>query len=155
MCLLQVAKHGTSPRRLNEDARLLELIRGIVERHKRRYGSPRVRRELRELHGKRVSQKRVARLMRENGLNARRGWRRPRTTDSGHGLGVCENALNRDFSAEGPGRKWVSDITYLRVLGGWLYLKVVGWAFSDRMDAGATAVAALGMAVKNRPPCPT
>ena len=101
--------------------------------------------------------------MRENGLNARRGWRRPRTTDSGHGLGVCENVLNRDFSAEGPGRKWVSDITYLRVLGGWLYLtvvldlfdrKVVGWAFSDRMDAGVTVVAALGMAVRNRPPLP-
>jgi len=67
------AKHGTSSRRLNEDARLLELIRGIVERHKRRYGSPRVSRELRELHGQRVSQKRAARLMRENGLNARRG----------------------------------------------------------------------------------
>ena len=61
-------KHGVSLRRQAEDAELLELIRGIVERHKRRYGSPRV---LRELHGKRVSLKRVARLMRENGLNAR------------------------------------------------------------------------------------
>ena len=97
------------------------MIRRIVERHKRRYGSPRVR----QGHGKRVSQKRVARLMRENGLNARRGWRRPQTTDSGQGLGVCENVLNRDFSAEGPGQKWVSAITYLRVLGGWLYLTVV------------------------------
>jgi len=139
------------------------LIRRIVERHKRRYGSPRVRQELRQVHGKRVSQKRVARLMRENRLNARCGWRRPRTTDSGHGLGVCGNVLDRDFRAEGPGRKWVSDITYLRVLGGWLYLtvvldlfdrKVVGWAFSDRMDAAGTVVAALGMAVKNRPPPP-
>jgi transposase InsO family protein len=155
------AKHGVSLRRQAEDAELLELIRGIVERHKRRYGSPRVRRELRELHGKRVSLKRVARLMREDGLNARRGWRRPHTTDSGHGLGACENVLNRDFRAEEPGRKWVSDITYLRILGGWLYLtvvldlfdrKVVGWAFSDRMDTGVTVVAALGMAVKNRSP---
>jgi len=84
-------------------------------------------------------------------------------TDSGHGLGVFENVLNRDFRAEGPGWKWVSDITYLRALGGWLYLtvvldlfdrKVVGWAFSDRMDAGVTVVAALGMAVENRPPFP-
>ena len=66
----------------------------------------------------------LIRLMRENGLNARRGWCRPRTTDSGHGLGACENVLNRDFLAEGPGQKWVSDITYLRILGGWLYLTV-------------------------------
>jgi len=157
------AKHGTSSRRLNEDVRLLELIRGIAERHKRRYGSPRVRLELRDLHGKRVSRKRAARLMRENGLNARRRRRRPRATDSGRGLGVCENALGRDFGAEGPGPKRASDVTRLRVLGGWLYLtvaldlhdrKVVGWAFSDRMDAVATVVVALGMAVENRPPFP-
>jgi len=65
------AKYGRSSRRSDEDAELLLLIRGIVVRHKMRYGSPRVCLELRELHGKRVSRKRVARLMRENGLNAR------------------------------------------------------------------------------------
>jgi len=127
------AKHGTSSRRRDEDARLLELIRGIVEKHKKRYGSPRVRRELRELHGQCVS------LMRENGLNARRGWCRPRTTDSGHGPGGCENVLNRDFNAEGPGQKRVSDITYLRVLGGWLYLTVCWICTTARSSAGRSA----------------
>ena len=74
--------------------------------------------------------------MRENGLNVRCGWHRPHTTDSGHGLGVCENVLNRNFSAEGPGRKWVSDITYLRVLGGWLWCWICSTA---RSSAGRSA----------------
>jgi len=64
------AKHGASLRRQAEDAELLELIRGIVERHKRRYGSPRARREL---HGKRISLKRVAPSVRD-GFRAR-PWR--------------------------------------------------------------------------------
>ena len=105
--------------------RLGQPRRGIAERHKRRYGIPRVRAEILLLHGRSVSRKWVARLMREGGLNARRGWRRPATTDSRYALAVCENVLNREFLAEGPGEKWVSDITYLRVAGGWVYLSVV------------------------------
>ncbi|GHU81066.1 hypothetical protein FACS189468_2710 [Spirochaetia bacterium] len=66
------AKHGVSERRGQEDAALLRLIRDIVFKHHRRYGSPRVREALRTDYGKRVSLKKVARLMRENGLNARR-----------------------------------------------------------------------------------
>jgi transposase InsO family protein len=120
-----------------------------------------VRRELRIKHGKSASLKRVARLMRENGLNARRKGRYIPTTDSKHSFEVCENILNREFRAEKAGQKWVSDITYLRFLGGWLYLtviidlfdrKVIGWAFSQRLDAASTACPALAMAVKNRLP---
>jgi transposase InsO family protein len=51
---------------------LVRLIREIVTKHHRRYGSPRVRQELRMVYGKKVSLKKVARLMRENGLNAQR-----------------------------------------------------------------------------------
>jgi transposase InsO family protein len=154
-------KHGVSERRSKADAEVLELIKEIVERHKRRYGSPRVRRELWVKYGKSVSRKRVARLMRENGLNARRKGTFIRTTDSKHHLEVCENTLNRDFRAEKAGQKWVSDITYLRFLGGWLYLtviidlydrKVIGWAFSQCLDTVSTTIPALQMAVKNRLP---
>jgi transposase InsO family protein len=63
--------------------------------------------------------------MRENGLNA---WERRKflpTTNLNHGLPVCENVLNREFDAERAGEKRVSDVTYLRTLGGWVYLTVV------------------------------
>jgi transposase InsO family protein len=81
------------------DAELLRLIREIAARHHRRYGSPRVRAELRLMYGKRVSLKKAARLMREHNLNARLRRSFTRTTNSCHGLPVCENLLNCEFSA--------------------------------------------------------
>jgi transposase InsO family protein len=156
----QWARNGVSRRNKAADAELVRLIREIAARHHRRYGSPRIRRELRDVYGKRVSLKKVARLMRENGLNARRRTF-IRTTDSNHSLAVCENILNREFHAAKGGRKWVSDITYLRTVNGWVYLtvvldlydrKVIGWAVSSGMEATDTTVAALEMAVKNRTP---
>jgi len=157
----QWAKNGVSERRQRIDDDLVDLIREIVVRHHRRYGSPRVRIEMRQVYGKRVSLKKVARLMRKNGLNARRSKKFVPTTDSQHGLAVCENLLNREFHAEKSGQKWVSDITYLRTIGGWIYLtvvvdlydrKVLGWALSSGLDATSTTLAALQMAVKNRHP---
>jgi putative transposase len=157
----QWARNGVSRWREAADAELIRLIREIVTKHRRRYGSPRVRRELRDAYGKRVSLKKVARLMRENGLNARRRRMFIRTTNSNHALAVCENILNREFHAEEGGRKWVSDITYLRTVHGWVYLtvvldlydrKVIGWSISAGMETADTTVAALKMAVKNRTP---
>jgi transposase InsO family protein len=155
------AKDGVSDRRSTIDAELVRLIREIVERHHQRYGILRVREELRGVYGKQVSRKKVARLMRENGLNARRRRKFIPTTNSNHGLPVCENILDRQFHAEQGGEKWVSDITYLRTQSGWVYLtvvldlfdrKVIGWALSAGMEAAHTTVAALEMAVKNRTP---
>ena len=153
---------GDAPSSRKEaDAELLRLILEIVTKHNRRYGSPRVRRELRNVYGIRVSLKKVARLMRENGLNARIKRRFIPTTDSKHSFPVYENILNREFHAERGGEKWVSDITYLRTLGGWVYLtvvldlfdrKIIGWAFSGGMDTASTTIPALQMAVKNRAP---
>jgi putative transposase len=155
------ARNGASQRRKADDAELIRLILEIVAKHHRRYGSPRVRRELRDTYGKRVSLKKVARLMRENGLNARKSRKFIPTTDSNHTLTVFENILSREFYAETGGVKWVSDITYLRTVNGWVYLtivldlfdrKIIGWALSLGMEASETAVAAFEMAVKNRSP---
>jgi transposase InsO family protein len=72
---------------------------------------------------------------------------------------VCENLLDRQFGAEKGGQKWVSDITYLRTTGGWVYLttvldlfdrKVIGWALSADMETVHTTIPALEMAFKNR-----
>jgi transposase InsO family protein len=145
-----------------EDRELLRLIIQIFEEHKGRYGSPRIWRELVDGFNRRVSRKRVARLMRENNKQAKRKRKRVKTTDSNHAEPVSENALARDFHACLPGEKWVSDITYLRTLCGWIFLtviidlydrKVIGWALSDRLEACVSTVPALKMAVKNRFPC--
>jgi transposase InsO family protein len=154
-------KHGICEQRSKADAELLELIREIVNKHHRRYGSPRVRRELWVKYGKSVSHKRIARLMRENGLNARCKGKYIPTTNSSHSDPICENILNREFHAEKAGMKWVSDITYLRTSWGWVYLtivldlhdrKIIGWALSNNMETVNTTIAALEMAVKNRVP---
>jgi putative transposase len=155
------ARNGASQRQKADDAELVRLILEIVAKHHRRYGSPRVRRELRDIYGKRVSLKKVARLMRENGLNARKSRKHITTTDSNHTFTVFENILSRKFYAETGGVKWVSDITYLRTINGWVYLtivldlfdrKIIGWALSLGMEASETAIAAFEMAVKNRSP---
>jgi transposase InsO family protein len=152
------AKNGVSDRQRAIDICLIRLIREIALQHHYRYGSPRIREELRR-RGRRVSLKKVARLMRENGLNARRRRKFIPTTNSNHGLAVCENILGRQFNAESGGEKWVSDLTYLRTVGGWVYLtvvldlfdrKVIGWALSADMEAVHTSVPALEMALKNR-----
>ena len=157
----QWTRRGFSNRKSEGDAELLGLIREIVTKHFRRYGIIRVRKELLKEYGKRVSRKKVARLMRENGLNARRRKKYVKTTDSKHSLPVCENILNQEFYAEKPGQKWVSDITYLRALVGWLYFtvivdlfdrKVIGWSFSVNMETVNTTIPALMMAVNNRTP---
>ena len=97
-----------SQRREKADAEVVSHMREIVLRHQRRYGSPRVRQELRARYGKRVSAKKAARLMRENGLNARGSRKFVRTTDSKHDLYVYENILNREFHAEKGGQKFES-----------------------------------------------
>jgi transposase InsO family protein len=118
-----------------------------------------VREELRRKYGKRVSRKKVARLVREQGLHARQRRKFIPTTNSNHGLEVCENLLNRGFHAGHGGEKWVSDLPYLRIQGGWVYLtvvldfydrKVIGWALSADMESAHTTIPAVDMAFKNR-----
>jgi transposase InsO family protein len=77
----------------------VRLIRPVAGRHHRRYGSPRVREALRRDYGKRVSRKKAARLIRENGLNARQRRKFIPATNPDHGLPVCENLLDREFHA--------------------------------------------------------
>ncbi len=126
------------------------------------YGAPRVHAELRR-EGRRHSRRRVARLMREMGLSARRGRRRPpRTTDSRHDQPVAPNLLGRRFAAERPDAVWLADISYLPTDEGFLYLaaiedlatrEVVGWSMADHLRAGL-CVDALAMALQRRRPEP-
>ena len=85
---------------------------GRPRRKRGRYGSPRVHADLRA-EGEAVSRKRVARLMRELGLEGRKRRRFRKTTDSKHALPVAPNLLERDFTATAPNEGWVTDITYV------------------------------------------
>ncbi|MBO0796145.1 MAG: IS3 family transposase [Ktedonobacteraceae bacterium] len=92
------------------DAQLAEQIQAVYHAHQGRYGSPRLYVELHE-QGIRCSRKRVARLMRELELCARRPRHRTRTTRRDPEARVAANLLNRDFTASRPDEKWTGDIT--------------------------------------------
>ena len=97
--------------RAETEAELRGQIGRVFAARRLSYGSPRVHAELRR-EGRRHSRRRVARLMREMGLSARRGRRRPpRTTDSRHDLPVAPNLLARNFTAERPDQVWLADIS--------------------------------------------
>ena len=117
--------------------------------------------ELREA-GLDVGERRVGRLMKDNGIRPVRTRRHKVTTDSHHQSDIAANLLDGDFLAEGPNRKWAGDISYIWTAEGWLYLavvidlfsrRVIGWAASDRMKKDL-AIRALDMAVRLRNPAP-
>jgi transposase InsO family protein len=129
--------------RAQANVRLTADVQRVYAQHKGRAGSPRITRQLRE-EGQTVGRNRVARVMRGQRLRARAGRKYKATTNSNHHLPVAPNLLEQDFTATGPNRKWVSDITYIWTEEGWLYLAVVldlysrlvvGWAMSERMTA--------------------
>ena len=151
-------KHPVGIRQLKQ-AQLLDDIRQVHAQSESRDGSPRIADELRE-RGVKASRNRVARLMHKAAIRSIMYKKyRVQTTDSSHDYPVAKNLLNREFTADRPGHKWVSDITYIPTGEGWLYLttvldladrKVIGWALSDSLKAIDTSVAALRMALKNR-----
>ena len=88
------------------------------------HGSPRIHAELKDRqihHGK----KRVARLMRENGIRAKQKKKFKATTGSKHCHPVAPNLLQRNFEADMPDRKWPAGITYIPTREGWLYLAAI------------------------------
>ena len=146
-------------RRKREDAQLTQEIRQVFVTHRGRYGSPRIHRELQD-QGRSTSRKRVARLMREAALSARRKRRRVLTTKRDATHPVAPNVLDQEFAATEPNTKWVTDITYIPTTQGWLYLAVildlysravVGWSMSACCDE-ELAAKALQMAIGRRRP---
>jgi putative transposase len=122
------------------------------------YGYPRLTVELRA-QGERVGKARVARLMREEGLQGRqRRAYRPRTTDSKHNGPIAPNILATVGPITACDQVWQTDITYLSTGTGWLYLAVVidahskrvlGWAFSPSLETDFVILALL-MAIRHR-----
>ena len=106
------------------------------------------------------SRGKVHKLMKQANIHSKRKKAYKCTTNSKHTKPVAPNLLKRDFSCNEPNRVWVSDITYIPTGEGWLYLavvkdlclkKVVGYAFSNRIDT-KLVLDALHMAVKRQNP---
>jgi putative transposase len=146
-----------SARRTDEELR--EQIRAIYERSRGTYGSPRVHAEL-AATGTHVSRKRVARLMREQGLVGASRRRRVSTTVRDGKARRAPDLVNRDFSSPERDRLWVADITYIPTAAGFLYLavvldawsrRVVGWSMATHLRT-QLVLAALDMALEQRRP---
>lgn len=142
------------------DAVLLKRIRTVHATSRETYGAPRVHAELRtggEKHGR----KRIARLMRDAGLvGASRRRHGPITTRRDKDARPAPDLVDRDFTAAGPNRLWVADITFVPTSAGFMYLavvldawsrKIVGWSMANHLSA-ELVVDALEMALGQRRP---
>lgn len=118
-----------------------EQVKEVHDQSRKLYGSPKVTQKLHQ-QGIGVSERTVTRIMKKQQWRSRTVKKYKATTNSKHNLPVQENVLNQDFTASKPNEKWVTDITYIPTMEGWLYLasvmdlysrKIVGWHMSDRM----------------------
>ncbi len=148
---------GKPSARAEADAILLAHILRIFNAHKRRYGSPRVALQLRK-EGHACGRKRVARLMRRQGLQGITSRRKhPGATDSSHNGPIAPNLL-KNLVLAGPNQAWAMDITYVRCGAHWVYLaavldlflhKIVGWDLGETLHA-SLACAALCKAMERQ-----
>lgn len=146
--------------RERRDRALATKTRAVFSEHCGRYGSPRLVRELRS-RGEVVSEKKVAQIMREQGLIARQKRKFRLTTDSKHDNPIAPNLLSRQFTAQKPNQAWVTDVTAVWTAAGWLFLaaildlysrRVVGWATSANNDSALALDALRGALIARRPP---
>jgi putative transposase len=146
--------------RSKSDAALTEIVRAIHAWSDGTYGAPRIRAELLESHGIAVGVKRVARLMREAGIEGVSRRRKAWTTKRGADAQPAPDLVDRDFTATGPDQLWVADITYVPTWAGFLYLavvldvwsrRIVGWAMATHLRT-ELVLDALNMALWQRRP---
>ena len=153
-------RKGERSARSLEDERLLDLIAEIHEANYCAYGYRRMWIALQRA-GEEVGRGRVARLMREAGIQGAKRRGRPwRTTTPDPAAHRRPDLVQRDFSAPGPDQLWVGDFTYLRSWEGASFFsfvidafsrKVVGWQLASHMRTDLV-LDALRMALGQREP---
>jgi putative transposase len=139
------ARRSRKPsRRALADRGFVNEIYAAREGYRRVYGVRKTWKELRR-RGVEIGRDRVARLMREEGLEGvRRGKRKRTTIPDEAALERARDLVQRDFTATRPNEKWVADITYLRTWTGFVYLAfildcysrmIVGWQLATHVRA--------------------
>jgi len=157
------ARDGQASDRARQDTELAARVKAVHEESKGRYGSPRVHAQLRA-QGRRHSRKRIARIMRQSGLQGRAAKRWKKTTIPDPAAAARADRIRRDFTADASklNTRWCGDITYIATWEGWLYLatvidiasrRVVGYAMADHLRTELIA-GALSNAVAARDPEP-
>jgi len=154
--------HNKQSQHVLENEMLWAKIKRIYDHHKGRYGSVRITEELHDL-GYTCSRARVARIMQKHGLKAKSKRKFKVTTQSDHKHPIAPNLLRGGFFTSAVNLVWLSDITYIRTVKGWLYLtiimdlysrRIIGWSMSDRLTADRTTIPALMMAYRSCQPLP-
>jgi transposase InsO family protein len=145
-------------KRVLENSLYTNLIKDEFDLSNQTYGSPRIKEALNR-KGYCISKRRVSKLMKENGWRSKLKKKYKITTDSNHPYPVCRNHLDRNFTPERLNEVWVSDITYIKTVQGWLYLttiidlydrQVIGWSLSNRLYTNQTIIPAWRMATSKR-----
>ena len=148
-----------APASATDDTAIVVAIAAICDEFEY-YGWRRVQAALRQ-QGMIVNHKKIKRLMREHDLQPRMRRRYVATTDSDHDQPIFPNRA-KDITVDGPDQLWVSDITYVAIASGFVYVsvildawsrRVVGYAISRSIDVRLT-LAALNAAIDNRKPPP-
>ena len=151
-------KRGICQRK-RDDEQLAERIEDAYQNNRGVYGSPRIHAELKD-QGVYCGRKRIVRLMQSLQISATRKRRKAQKTDSNHHDPFAPNLLQRDFTADAPNKKWMTDMTFIETREGWLYLagvidsysrKMIGWAMGSEHDAELVKQA-LQMALQQRQP---
>jgi putative transposase len=156
------ASSDSAKERAKHKEQLCLAIQQQSQRHKQRYGRPRMTAQLRKL-GFAVNHKRVGKEMARLGLQCKlRRKHKICTTDSKHGYAIAPNILERRFRPDAPNKAWAADITYVRTDEGWLFValvldlfskRIVGWALDGQMPQTLTQEA-LRVALLCRAPPP-
>ena len=135
-----------------------EQITSTFYEFKKKYGPVKITKEL-QSRGVKIQYASVRFYMEILGLRRKAKRKFKATTDSHHNHYVSPNLLNRVFKVDEPAIAWVSDITYIQTIIGFMYLtivmdlfdrKIIGWSLSYGMSTGQTTLRAWKMAVKNR-----
>ena len=142
-----------------EEFALCVRMKALFEQSRQSLGSRGMVKQLRK-EGFDIGRNRVRRMMKQLRLRVKMRRKYRVTTDSHHPWPVADNVLNRDFNPQRPNQAWVSDITYVWTVQGWLYLavvmdlysrRIVGWCMDTTLSQ-ALVIRALIMAINLRRP---
>lgn len=139
---------------------LLKKIKSIYKKSRKTYGSPRIYKVLKQ-QGEICSRKRIAKIMKNNYIQARarKKWKAT-TTGSKDMSRIAPNLLNQNFKVDNANKIWVMDITYVSTNEGWLYVsavldlysrKIVGLSMGSKIDA-KLVLQSLDQAILHRNP---
>lgn len=162
MCqMLKVSRSGYYRRdcKPKEPLKLREEIKRIFIESRKNYGSPRIYRQLKS-EGIICGRHRVARLMREEGMVARKRRRYKKPISAQRGQALADNLLNREFQVKAKDCVWACDVSYFWTQTGWIHLaivmdlysrRIIGWSMGEQIDKELTQNA-LQMALMSRQP---